>query len=148
MRGLSLRILFVSLALSALLPIGILAVSSFTSDVLNLVNPCFTWGAISGGSVTVSTGGPCSSAGATSETIPQLLMRLTIIQGGIFLGAALGVVGVLRSRPIPLIISSAILCLESIPLVFGGAFVLTLLPAAFFMWQAKAGRCVSEVKKL
>src|SRR5712692_1487849 len=138
MQGLSQRNLGVILALVAILPIGIPAITSFAGDVVDLVNPCFTWGAVSGGSITVSSGGPCSSAGGTSETIPQMLAQLAIIQGGILLGAGLGVLGVFGSRPILLVISSSILFLESIPLVFGGAFVLTLLPAVFFGWQAKA----------
>lgn len=138
MRGLSERILFVSLALAVLLPIGILVATPITSSVLNLVNPCFTWGVVNGGSATVSPLGPCTSAGGTSQTITEMVIWLTIIPGGILMGAALGVLGVLRGRPIPLVIGSAILFLESIPLVFGGAFVLTLLPAVFFMWRAKA----------
>ena len=138
MQGLSQRNQFVILALLAILSIGVLVVTSIASDVVDLVNPCFTWGAVSGGSITVSTGGPCSSAGATSETIPQTLERLVIIQGGILLGAGLGLLGVFGSRPILLVISSSILFLESIPLVFGGSFVLTLLPAVFFGWRAEA----------
>ena len=138
MRGLSQRNQVVILALVAILPVGILVATSVAGDVVNLVNPCFTWGAVSGGSITVSTGGPCSSAGATSETIPQMLERLAIIQGGILLGAGLGLLGVFGSRPILLVISSSILFLESIPLVFGGSFVLTLLPAVFFGWRAEA----------
>jgi len=90
MQGLSQR-KFVILALAAILPIGILAVTSIVGDVVDLVNPCFTWGAVNGGSITVSTGGPCSSAGATSETIPEMVARLAIIQGGSLLGAGLGV---------------------------------------------------------
>ena len=136
MQGLSQR-KFVILALAAILPIGILAVTSIVGDVVDLVNPCFTWGAVNGGSITVSTGGPCSSAGATSETIPEMVARLAIIQGGILLGAGLGVLGISGSHPILLVMSSSILFLESIPLVFGGAFVLTLLPAIFFMWRAE-----------
>jgi hypothetical protein len=137
MQGLSERKQFFILALAVILPIGILVVTSFAGDLANLVNPCFTWGAVSGGSITVSPGGPCSSAGATSETIPQMLAQLAIIQGGILLGAALGVLGVFGRRPILLVMSSSILFLESVPLVFGGAFVLTLFPAVFFMWRAK-----------
>jgi|SRR5439155_396663 len=136
MQGLSQR-KFVILALAAILPIGILAVTSIVGDVVDLVNPCFTWGAVNGGSITVSTGGPCSSAGATSETIPEMVARLAIIQGGILLGAGLGVLGISGSHPILLVMSSSILFLESIPLVFGGAFVLTLLPAIFFIWRAE-----------
>src|SRR5437016_4800987 len=113
MQGLSQRKQFVILALAAILPITMLAVTSIAGDVVNLVNPCFAWGAVSGASITVSSGGPCSSAGGTSETIPQMLARLAIIQGGILLGAGLGVIGVFGSRPILLVISSSILFLES-----------------------------------
>lgn len=137
MQGQSQRKQFVILGLAVVLPIGILVVTSFAGDVANLLNPCFTWSAVSGGSITVSASGPCSSAGGTSQTIPEMLAQLAIIQGGIFVGSALGMLGVLGSRPILLVISSSILFLESIPLVFGGAFVLTLLPAVFFMWRAK-----------
>src|SRR2546428_9677861 len=138
MQGLSQRNQVFILALAPILPIGVLVVTSIAGDVVDLVNPCFTWGAVSGGSISVSTGGPCSSAGATSETIPQMLVRLAIIQGGILLGAGLGLLGVFGSRPILLVISSSILFLESIPLVFGGSFVLILLPAVFFGWRAEA----------
>ncbi|HEV2226151.1 MAG TPA: hypothetical protein VGR56_05025, partial [Nitrososphaerales archaeon] len=89
--GLSHSKQFVILALAAILPIGVLVVTSFEGDVVNLTNPCFTWGAASGSSITVSPGGPCSSAGATSQTIPQMLAMLAIIQGGILIGAAIGV---------------------------------------------------------
>jgi hypothetical protein len=132
------QFVLLALALIVIMPIAILAVSSLANDMLNLVRPCFTWGLANGGSVMVSTGGPCTSAGGTSETVPQMLLRLTIIQGGILLGSVLGVLGVLRSRPILLVACSAILFLESLPLVLGGAFVLALPPAAFFMWRARA----------
>ncbi|HEV2120527.1 MAG TPA: hypothetical protein VGS11_10570 [Candidatus Bathyarchaeia archaeon] len=136
-RGLLHRTQFVILALVTTMPIMILAITSLMGNVAHLVNPCFTWGAGSGSSFTVSTGRPCSSSIATSQTIPEMLTWLAIIQGGILLGSALGVLGVLRSRPNFLVLSSSIFVLESIPLIFGGAFVLTLLPAVFFMWRAK-----------
>src|SRR2546428_3352367 len=144
MQGLSQRKQFVILALAAILPITMLAVTSIAGDVIGLVNPCFAWGVVSGASRTVSSGGPCSSAGATSETIPQMLERLAIIQGGILLGAGLGLLGVFGSRPILLVMSSSILFLESIPLIFGGSFVLTLLPAVFFGWRAEAAGAVQK----
>jgi len=122
--------------LVALLPIGMLLASSLAADVRDMQNPCFTWGAVNGGSVVVSQGGPCTSAGGTSETIPQMLIRNALVPGGILLGGALGVAGVVRGRLILLEVGSAALFLESIPLVLGGAFVLTLVPAAFLTWRA------------
>jgi hypothetical protein len=138
MRGPSQREWFALLALAVILPIAILAAVSFARDAVDLANPCYTWGAASGDSVVLPTRGPCTSSGGTSETIPQTLFGLTIIQGGILLGSVLGVLGVLRIRPTLLVVSSAILFVESIPLVLGGAFVLTMPPAAFFLWRASA----------
>src|SRR5206468_12642821 len=117
-----------------------LLVGSIAADVLDLLNPCFAWGAASGASVTVSSGGPCMAAGATSETIPQMLIRNALVQGGILLGGALGVLGVLRGRLTLLVIGSVVLFLESVPLVLGGAFVFTLMPATFLAWRAVVER--------
>jgi len=139
-RGISERKLLALLALAAIVPIGTLLASSVAADVFDLLNPCFAWGASSGVVLTVSSGGPCTAAGATSETIPQMLIRNALVQGGILLGGALGVLGVLRGHLIYLWIGSGILFLESVPLVLGGAFVLTLMPATFLAWRAVAER--------
>jgi hypothetical protein len=136
MRGFSERKMYALIALVALLPIGMLLASSLATDARDVLNPCFTWGAVNGGSVVVSQGGPCTSAGGTSETIQQMLVRNALVPGGILLGGALGVAGVARGRLILLEVGSAVLFLESIPLVLGGAFVLTLVPAAFLTWRA------------
>ncbi len=136
MGGLSERKTYAVVSLVALLPIVALLASSFATDVRDVLNPCFTWGAVSGGRIVVSTGGPCPSAEGTSETIPQTLVRNALVPGGILLGGALGVAGVVRGRLILLGVGSAVLFLESIPLVLGGAFVLTLAPATFLAWRA------------
>ncbi len=65
-----------------------------------------------------------------------MLVRNALVPGGIFLGGALGVAGVVRGRLVLLEVGSAVLFLESIPLVLGGAFVLTLVPATFLTWRA------------
>lgn len=140
MLGLSERKVFAIIALAAILPIGILSVYSSTTDALDLLSPRFAWGAASGGSVTVSSGGPCATAGATSETIPQMLIRNALVQGGTLLGGALGVLGVLRGRRTLLVAGYGALFLESVPLVLGGAFVLTLVPATFLTWRAAVER--------
>jgi hypothetical protein len=134
------RELFATLALGAILPIGILSVVSFANDARDLSNPCFTWGAGNPASVTVSSGGPCTSAGATSETITQMLIRNGLVQGGILFGGALGVLGALRGRLNLLAVGSGLLFLESAPLVLGGTFVLTMMPATFLAWRAMVER--------
>lgn len=124
------------IALATLLPIGILLAGSLAADVHDALNPCFTWGAPDSASGVVSPGGACTSSGSTSETLPQMLARDALVSGGILLGGALGVAGVVRRRPILMEAGSALLFVESVPLVLGGAFVLTLLPAAFLTWRA------------
>jgi hypothetical protein len=140
MRGLSERKVFAIVALAAFLPIGALSVNSFVTDLLHLLSPCFTWGAANGVSVTVSSAGPCTSAEATSETVLQMLIRNALVEGIILVGGALGVLGVLRGRMALLVAGSGALFLESVPLVLGGAFVLTLMPATFLTWRAMVER--------
>lgn len=84
-------------------------------------------------------------ATGTSETIPQAMLRLTLIQGGILLAFCLGILGVVRSRPPFLMAASAILFLESFPFVFDGFFVLTLPPAALFLWASKGRNLPSSL---
>ncbi len=125
------------LAVGVILPIMIFVIASLRGTILELANPCFTWGNTYGGSATISPTGPCTSAGASSETIPQVLLGLTLIQAGIIVGALLGILGVYSARPTFLMIGSAILFVESVPLIFGGEFLFTLLPAGFFLWRAR-----------
>ena len=123
------------IALVAILPIGILAIASAIGNVGNLANPCFRWG-VFGGPIAASSTGSCNSAGASSQTVVQMLSGLTIVQGGILLGTVLGISGIIKSSRIFLVISSAILSLESLPLILGGSFILTLIPALLFMTLA------------
>jgi hypothetical protein len=106
-------------------------------QVRELVNPCMSWGQTNGGSVTVSPGGPCSSASAMSDTMIEFFLKLVLVPGGILFGALLGVVGVLGKSQALLISSFVILSLESPLLMFDGLFVLTIPPAVFFLWVAR-----------
>ncbi|MDV3278494.1 MAG: hypothetical protein LYZ69_08540 [Nitrososphaerales archaeon] len=124
------------LSLAVILPIFFIVAITLASVILDLINPCIYWGA-SGAVVTVSPGGACSSAGARSETVAQAVSGLTLIQGGISVGAILGILGVLRTRPVFLLISAAILFAESAPLLLDGLFVFSLIPAVFFLWVAR-----------
>jgi hypothetical protein len=65
------------------------------------------------------------------------VLRLVLIQGGILFAIGLGVVGFLRSHARLMMISSIILLLESIPFVFDGLFVFTLLAAVSLLWSAR-----------
>jgi hypothetical protein len=124
----------VLVALVASLPIASWAFVSVTSSLPDFFNPCFTWGMGSGGIVIVSPTGPCQSAGGSSETVLQAILRMILIQGGILLASTFGVIGVFRLRKSMILTASLILILESAPFVFDGLFVLTIPPAILFLW--------------
>jgi hypothetical protein len=125
------------LALVVTLPVGVLAASSLASQLPDFFNPCLTWGMSNGGGISVSPGGPCPAAGGTSETIPQAVLRLALVQGGILTAVGLAMLGFLRARPALLIGSSVVFFAESVPFVPDGLFVLTLPPALYLMWVAR-----------
>lgn len=125
----------VALSLVLVAPVMIIAGVTLASTAILLASPCETWG-VGSGSVTVTPLSSCSSAGATTETVAQALISLVLVQGGILGGGVLGIVGVLLARKNIVILSSTILFAESVPLVFGGLFVLSALPAAFFLWSS------------
>lgn len=128
--------MFFALAILTILPIGAVAIETAMTNVLALVNPCSIFGAASG-EATASLGGGCSSVVSTSETGLQVMLTTVVVQGGIVVGALLGVLGILRARPKFLVAGFILLSLESVPLLFDGLFVLTLLPAVFFLLSAK-----------
>jgi hypothetical protein len=107
-------------------------------EVSMFSNPCITWGVGNSGALVLHTGGPCSSfREAVSETVPSAILRLALIQGGILTAIGLGVVGFLRSHSVLLVVGSMVLIFESVPLVFDGLSVFTLLAAVSFLWSAK-----------
>ena len=121
-----------SLWIVACLPILGIAILTSSDILLNLANPCTTWGA-NGSPVSVSEGGTCTSLQSFSETAQQAIFGLILIQGGIIAGVGLAITGVLRGKPYLVAIASMILFVESIPLVFSGLFVFSLLPAALLL---------------
>jgi hypothetical protein len=131
------KLLLTLLALIVTLPVAIFAVASLVSQLPDFFNPCLTWGMPNPGTISVSSAGPCSTAGGISETIPQAVLRLALVQGGILIAIGLGMVGFLRSRSKLLTAGSVILCAESVLFVVDGLFVLTLPPAIFLMWVAR-----------
>jgi hypothetical protein len=124
------------LPLILIVPIGLIAVVSLVGQIPDFFNPCLKWGMSGGGSISESSAGPCSTAGGMSETMPQAIVRLTLVQGGILTAIGVGLVGFLRSRPALLTVGSLILFFESVPLVFDGLFVFTLLGAVSLLWSA------------
>jgi len=126
------------IALAVALPIVAFSAVSLASQLPAFFDPCMSWGVSSGTPMIASPAGPCTTSGATSETIPQAILALSLIQGGILFAFGLGAVGAARYRPTLLKAASAILFLESIPFVFDGLFVLTLPPAALFLWASRA----------
>src|SRR2546428_12300769 len=99
----------VLLAVVAILPITFIAVTTLFYEASDLINPCVHWGTGMSGSTAFALGGSCSVATSASETIPQAILRLTLIQGGILISAVLGVVGVVWSHPRGKLFSSIIL---------------------------------------
>ena len=130
--------LYVLISIAVIAPIAILVAMDIWGTILDLVNPCFTWGNVGGGTVVVSTSVPCTSAGGTSATVLQTILGLALIGGGTLVGAIFGVLGIVRGRSILLLIGSIILFAESAPLIFGGEFVFTLALAGFFLWAARS----------
>ncbi len=131
-------ILYAVLSIAVIVPIAIFAVMSLVTNLLNLANPCFSWGASS--AVVSTSPGACSSASSDSETILQMLTQLALINGGILVGGILGVLGFVTGRPLMLLIGSILLFGESAPLLFGGTFLFALLPAGFFLflWASRS----------
>jgi len=110
--------------------------ASIATGLLSLADPCAVWGT-AGGSVTIAKGAGCSSIVSTSQTIPQFLLMMAIVRGGILAGAFVGLLGILRSRPAFLIAGFVLLTLESVPLLFDWLFLFTLLPAGIFLLSAR-----------
>jgi hypothetical protein len=128
------RLILLIGTVAALSPIVFVAVTSLVDNMSFFSAPCGHWGFSNGGTVTVTAGGPCSSAWSTSETIPQVVTRLILVQEGILAASALAVVGILRSNQFLLIVSSFVLILESTVFVVDGLILLTLPPGAFLLW--------------
>ena len=127
--------LLVPLALLATLPVSAFAIVSVASELPSFYNPCFTWGMGNGGTVVASAAGSCTSAGGSSETLPQAILRLILIQGGILFASFSGVVGVVRSNRLLIMAASIVLIFESALFVVDGLFVLTVPPASLFLWS-------------
>jgi len=125
------------LPLLLIAPIGLIAVISLILQVPDFFNPCLKWGMASGGSISVSPGSPCSTVGGASETMLQAVLRITLVQGVILLSVGIGIFGFLRNHPRFVIVGSVILIFESIPFVFDGLFVFTLLAAVSLLWSMR-----------
>ncbi|MGI0091606.1 MAG: hypothetical protein ACREBS_07850 [Nitrososphaerales archaeon] len=94
-----------------------------------------------GGSMTMNpaAGEPCTmGAGGTSETISQAAIMLALIQVGILYGAILGASGIIRAHSKLTSFAAIILLAESVPPVFDGLFVFTIVAAGFFLRASRA----------
>lgn len=128
------------LAVVVIVPVAIFAVWTALSEVTQMLNPCISWGMgnFASGAVIPASGGPCATGvGGTSETISQAAMLLTLIQGGILFGAILGAFGILRAHSKLASLGAIILLVESVPLLFDGLFIFTILAAGFFLWASR-----------
>jgi hypothetical protein len=95
-------------------------------------DPCFVWGQ---SSVNLRIGKPpCEhSAGGTSETKAGAVARLTLIQGSILVATVLALVGSFRGRPLLCSVGVVMILLVSVPLMFSGLGIITLLCGMFFL---------------
>lgn len=126
-----------ALTILAFLPIIAVTFSFMLQDLSSFSDPCVHWG-VGGGTVSVTPVGPCPGGiTSVSETIPEAITRMSLIQGGILFALILATVGIVASRRKLLVVSATILALESIPFVFDGLFLLTLPLAWFLFWQTK-----------
>jgi hypothetical protein len=134
------------LALLVIAPIVAFVLWSAFSEIADFFNPCLTWGAGSSGSVFLypAGGGPCAtSAGEVSQTIPEAVTWLILIQGVILFSAILGAFGVIKAHPRVVSVAAVILFIESVPLMLDGLFLFTILAGCFFLW-ASIGNRVQE----
>ena len=130
-----------------IVPIAIFAVWTAYAQIIDFFNPCITWGVGNSGSVALNPAarGPCSmSSGGNSETILGAAITLVLIQGVILSGAFLGALGIIRSQPNLAIVGAMILFAESVPLMFDGLFVFTVLAGCFFLWASRGRRIQSR----
>jgi hypothetical protein len=125
------------LALLTTLPIMVIVLISTAAQVSSFFDPCLTWGYSNGGALPQPEGRCSTGVRATSDTIQIASLRLILAQGAILAAIVVGVLGVRHNNRKFLVTASIILFAESIPLIFNGAFLLTLLPAVFFLWSAR-----------
>jgi hypothetical protein len=126
--------------LAALLAGG-LALAGLAAQLPDFWDPCLQWGQTSGSSVSLPGPPPCERAmRGTSETREGMALRLLLVQGGILSGVGLGLAGAAKERAALMPAGALILLAESVPLMFGGTFVLTLGAALLLLaaWRAVA----------
>lgn len=114
-------------------PAIILAAGTLAIEVPSFFDPCLSWGQKSSGSVELPSEGSCAQGvSGRSDTKGEAVMRLLLIDGGILLGCALGILGLLKANLGLTLSGSAILIVESVPLALGFSWVLTAISAFLF----------------
>lgn len=125
--------------LVVILPAALFGLLTLLYQITYFFNPCVSFGTYGAPSVigplSESLGG-CSSFTRISETIPQAITGLFIIQGGVIFAVVLGIAGIVYSRRNLLLPAFAILIVESILLLTDGLFIVILPPGIFFLWAA------------
>ncbi|MEA3203927.1 MAG: hypothetical protein QOI63_1607 [Thermoplasmata archaeon] len=123
--------------------LGALALVGLAGEVPRFFDPCLTWGQKGGGSLHLSPGGACRSAGGTSETRAEAALRLLLVEGAAIAAAGLAIWGALRARPMPLLAAGFLMVAETSLLFLGlsSLFALTLSAAVLFLavgwrWQS------------
>jgi hypothetical protein len=125
----------VLITILASLPAALFVIVALVNEILHFDDPCFQWGLTSG--QRISPTHECPTVSGASETRDQALTRITLIQGGVLLGLALGMYGTLRRKPYFTLLASFVMFLEAIPLLVGSFPLVILVSCGLFLWVSK-----------
>ena len=95
------------------------------TGLTNLFDPCFGFD-----DRKMQPSEECPSVSSTSQSRSDVLRNLVLIQGSVLLACVLGIYALASGHPNVVVASIIVLVIVSIPLVFGGLAILTLLTAA------------------
>jgi hypothetical protein len=136
------------LAALACLPLGVVAIGAFLSEVSHFRDPCFQWGEdganSSGGflsSARLRPVHPCATRSAgTNETKTGSVIRVMIVPGGILAAIAFGILGAARARPRLAVAGACLMLVEAVPLMFSIAPLAMVAAAALLVVAALSRR--------
>ena len=127
----------VLIALVATLPLILLTAWSFSQMLPRLSDPCYHWGDSQPVVRVISPDSPCQSVEGTFQTKFQATLQLLLINGGILIAGALGILGASLGKPALTVLGAGLMFLESVPLIFSFAW-LTVFVSGMLLLAARA----------
>ncbi len=127
----------VLIALVAALPLVLLTAWSSSQMLPRFSDPCYQWGDSQPMTRVISPDSPCQSVEGTSQTKFEATLQLFLINGGILIAGALGILGVSLGKPAPTVFGAGLMFLESVPLIFSFAW-LTVFVSGMLLLAARA----------